>query len=70
MDSLAQVSCEVCGETSDVFQNEHVDPAGKRLQWPKASVKADGIYFAINCPKCGERYQLITKRPSSLRTDA
>ena len=64
MDTPAQVSCEVCGDLVEVVQNEHTDPLGKLIQWPKASVKPDGIYFAINCSKCGERYQLITKRPA------
>jgi ribosomal protein S27E len=64
MDSSAQVSCEVCGEVADVVQNDHVDPSGQHIQWPKASVKPDGIYFAIQCPKCGERSQRMASRPS------
>jgi hypothetical protein len=64
MESPAQVSCEVCRESAEVIQNEHIDPRGKLIRWPKASVKPDGIYFAINCPKCGERSQLMSKRPA------
>ena len=42
----------------------HVDAAGKKLEWPKATVKPDGIYFAISCPQCGEREQCLA-RPDS-----
>jgi C4-type Zn-finger protein len=63
LDAPAQVSCEECGKSADVIQNEHIDPLGKLIRWPKALVKPDGIYFAINCPACGERLQLISKRP-------
>ena len=63
MDSSAQIPCEVCGQLCAVAQNVHIDPSGKRLEWPKASVKPDGIYFTIDCPTCGERQQRIAKRP-------
>jgi len=46
-------------------QNEHIERSGQRVQWPKVSVKPNGIYFAITCPKCGERSQLVSKRPWS-----
>ena len=65
--STTQVPCEVCGELANVAQNENIDPLGKPIRWPKAAVKPDGIYFTINCPKCGERSQLISKRPTDAR---
>jgi hypothetical protein len=63
MESAAQIPCEVCGHLAAVLQNEHIDPLGKRLVWPKAAVKSDGIYFTIKCPTCGERSQRIAQRP-------
>ena len=39
--------------------SQYVDAVGMPIQWPKATVKDDGIYFAINCPNCGEREQLM-----------
>lgn len=56
-----KVTCELCGEKADIVQNMHVDPSGKRLEWPKVAVKSDGIYFAIKCPECGEREQCVAK---------
>ena len=70
MESSAQISCEVCGEPADVVENEHVDALGKLIRWPKAATKPDGIYFAINCPKCGERYQRVSKRPGNPQDQA
>jgi predicted nucleic acid-binding Zn ribbon protein len=61
MDSAAQLLCDECGELADVIQNEQIDPLGKVIRWPKAA----GIYLAINCPKCGERYQRVAKRPNN-----
>jgi hypothetical protein len=43
------------------MQNTHVDPSGKRIEWPKAAVRSDGLYFAVNCPECGEREQRMAK---------
>lgn len=63
MDSPAQIPCEVCGQLCAVEQNKLIDPFGKKLEWPKAAVKSDGIYFAIHSPNCGERSQLVAKRP-------
>ncbi len=65
MDYPAQVSCDVCGALAEIIQNEHIDSLGKAIRWPKATTKPDGIYVAINCPKCGERYQLLSKRPGA-----
>lgn len=56
-----QVTCEICGEKAEILQNAHVDPSGKRIEWPKAVVKPDGLYFAVNCPGCGEREQCMAK---------
>jgi ribosomal protein S27E len=67
MNSPTQVSCDICGQLADVSQNEHIDPSGNLIRWPKAATKPDGIYFAVECPKCGERYQLVSKRPSHSR---
>ena len=61
MDKAIQVACEVCGQQSEVMKNRHVDASGKQLEWPKATVKPDGIYFAISCPKCGEREQCMAR---------
>jgi ribosomal protein S27E len=65
--SATQVLCEVCGELAQVAQNENIDPGGRRIQWPKVAVRSDGNYFTIVCPKCGERSQLVTKRPINPR---
>jgi hypothetical protein len=42
--------------------NSYVDPLGKRIEWPKATVKPDGIYFTIRCPNCGEREQCVARQ--------
>jgi hypothetical protein len=42
----------------------HVDATGQRVEWPAATVKADGVYFRIRCPECGEREQCLA-RPES-----
>jgi hypothetical protein len=39
----------------------HADVTGKRIEWPKAAVKSDGIYFTIHCPLCGTREQCVAK---------
>ena len=64
MDGPIEVPCEVCGEQAKMLKYLHVDAAGKKLEWPKATVKPDGIYFAISCPQCGEREQCLA-RPDS-----
>ena len=61
MDEPLQVTCEICDEKADVVHNVHVDASGTRLEWPKASVKSDGIYFTLNCPTCGEREQCLSR---------
>lgn len=61
MDQAIQVACEVCGQQSEIVKNRHVDATGKRVEWPKATVKPDGIYFAIACPNCGEREQCMAR---------
>jgi DNA-directed RNA polymerase subunit RPC12/RpoP len=55
------LKCDECGATAEIAMNSHEDAAGKRIEWPKASMKSDGLYFAINCPNCGEREQFLTK---------
>jgi hypothetical protein len=62
MGQSIQLKCEVCGELSECVTNLHVDQSGKRIEWPKANVKADGIYFAIHCPNCGEREQRLSEQ--------
>jgi ribosomal protein S27E len=64
MTSSTHIPCEVCGQASPIAQNTHVDPLGKTIQWPKAAVKPEGVYFTIDCPKCGERQQLVQARPT------
>ena len=61
MDDPIQVVCEVCGHNAELVKHVHVDATGKRLEWPKATVKPDGIYFAISCPNCGEREQCLAR---------
>jgi hypothetical protein len=39
----------------------HTDTDGKRIEWPKAVVKPDGMYFTIACPACGEREQCMVR---------
>jgi hypothetical protein len=63
MDPPAQIPCEVGGALCAVEHNVHIDARGRRLEWPKAAVKSDGIYFTIICPNCGERSQRIAPRP-------
>jgi hypothetical protein len=58
------LKCDACGAVAPVAMNYHEDASGNRIEWPKASMKADGLYFAIHCPECGEREQLLAK-PSS-----
>jgi Fe2+ or Zn2+ uptake regulation protein len=65
MGAPAQLTCEKCGQLADIAQNVHVDAAGKRVEWPKVTVKPDGVYFTLVCPACGERQQLTAKRPGS-----
>ena len=62
MNQPLNVTCEVCGSLADMVMFAHVDPQGKRIEWPKAAVKPGGIYFAIACPKCGEREQCLAAR--------
>ena len=61
MDEPLQVTCEICNQKASIVQNVHIDATGKRLEWPKATVKSDGIYFAIDCPECGEREQCMSR---------
>ena len=61
MSGSTRVTCEICGGKAEIMQNTHVDPSGKRIEWPKAAVRSDGLYFAVNCPECGEREQRMAK---------
>lgn len=61
MGAATQVTCEICGEKAAIMQNVHVDPIGRRIEWPKAAVKSGGLYFAVDCPECGEREQCMAK---------
>jgi len=56
-----RVPCEICHAMADIMQNEQMDESGKVITWPKAANKADGIYFTINCPTCGEREQRLLR---------
>jgi ribosomal protein S27E len=62
MSAPIQVTCDVCGEKAAILKNVHVDAAGKRVEWPKAAVRPEGLYFALNCPECGEREQLVARQ--------
>jgi uncharacterized Zn finger protein len=62
MSDPIKVRCDVCGKDAEIAHNVHVDADGKRLEWPKAIVKSDGLYFTLNCPNCGEREQLMAKK--------
>jgi NAD-dependent SIR2 family protein deacetylase len=64
MGQPVEVACEICGQKSDCVMNSYVDAVGQKIEWQKAVVKPDGIYFAIRCPTCGEREQ----RSRSMRT--
>jgi endogenous inhibitor of DNA gyrase (YacG/DUF329 family) len=61
MDQPIEVACEVCGQPSPLVKNSYVDATGRRVEWPKATVKSDGIYFTIHCPNCGERDQRMVR---------
>jgi ribosomal protein S27E len=56
-----RLACEVCGATATVLTNKIQLSDGKQVETPKANVKPDGIYFTINCPKCGEREQCMAR---------
>ena len=53
------ISCKACGSEATAVMSQYIDAVGMLIQWPKSFVKDDGIYFAINCPNCGEREQLM-----------
>ena len=57
-----KVHCELCGTECEIVQNVRVNPDGTSVEWPKAVVRADGLYFAINCPNCGEHEQCMAKK--------
>lgn len=35
----------------------HVENTGNRIEWPKSTVKADGIYVSTDCSMYGVREQ-------------
>jgi hypothetical protein len=53
------IVCEECGSEAPVTMAGHADETGKRIEWPKATVKPDGIYFDIDCRLCGAREQRV-----------
>jgi hypothetical protein len=55
------VACELCGSEAMIEMTAYTDATGKRIEWPKAAVKSDGIFFSITCPKCGIRDQLMAQ---------
>jgi hypothetical protein len=55
------VSCELCGSQATVEVCSYTDSTGKRIEWPKATVRSNGIYFAVSCPQCGVRDQLMAQ---------
>ncbi len=56
---LLNISCKICDSEATAVMSQYVDAVGMPIEWPKATVKDDGIYFVINCPNCGEREQLM-----------
>jgi hypothetical protein len=62
------ILCELCGTQAEAMMSHYVDARGNAIKWPKATVKDDGIYFAITCPTCGERDQRMAA-PSDPVTD-
>lgn len=65
MDQTIEVACDVCGQQSELAKNSYIDASGCRVEWPKATVKPDGIYFAIRCPNCGDRDQRLVRPEDS-----
>jgi hypothetical protein len=61
MNKPVSVACEVCGSPANMVMLAHMGAEGNRVEWPKAAVKADGIYFTIACPNCGEREQCVAR---------
>jgi ribosomal protein S27E len=61
MNPPLKVPCEICGADAPVQMLTHTGSDGGRVEWPKAVVRPDGIYFAIDCPTCGEREQCVAK---------
>lgn len=61
MDTPLKIACETCNSEASVIMAGHADGTGKRIEWPKAAVKSDGIYFSIDCPLCGLREQCVAK---------
>ena len=55
------VSCEKCGSEAAIVPDAHTDADGKRIEWPKANIKPDGMYFTIACKTCGQREQCIVR---------
>jgi hypothetical protein len=53
------VACELCSSQANVEMCAHTDASGQRIEWPKATVNPDGLYFTIDCPNCGKRDQLM-----------
>jgi hypothetical protein len=61
MEPSIKVVCEICQQEAEMVKNVHIGADGNSLEWPKATVKSDGIYFTIACPVCGEREQCMAK---------
>lgn len=61
MNPPLKIVCESCNSEAGAVMDGYVDATGKRIEWPKAAVKSDGIYFSIDCPQCGIRDQCMAK---------
>jgi hypothetical protein len=61
MNPPLKIMCERCSSEAVAVMHQYVDPTGERIEWPKAEVKSDGIYFSIDCPQCGIREQCMAK---------
>jgi hypothetical protein len=55
------VPCDQCGAQATMQVNVHTGADGNRVEWPKAAVRPDGVYFALSCPQCGDRDQLMAE---------
>jgi hypothetical protein len=55
------INCVRCGSAADLLKNAYVDATGRRVEWPKVTVRPGRLYFSIHCPNCGEREQCVAE---------
>jgi hypothetical protein len=56
------LECSICGVLANVANNGAGEDVDDRVEWPNASVRADGLFFTVNCPNYGIREQRISFR--------